>query len=148
MNVRESTSLRGLFPPEILVHANPPYLSIFQNYLVPLSSGGGHYASTWLLFNRLHRSWYLRSRFNLTTVNPLETAGLGKIFHIFAASIGLLQVLPLIFENSAFSCIIAIFLNKILLEIKAFSNFFKAFNSSGIGCKTILLQTACHVIHF
>ena len=49
----------------------------------------------------------LRYRFNLTTINPLETAGLGKILHILVASTGMLQMLPLILVNSPFPCIIA-----------------------------------------
>ena len=89
---------------------------------------------TWLL--------YSRSLFSLTTINPLETAGLGKKLHIFPASAGMLQMLPLILKNSPFPCIIAIFLNKILLEIRTFTNIFKSFNSSGIGSKVILLQSA------
>ena len=36
---------------------------------------------------------YLRSLFSLTTINPLGTAGLEKIFHILAASMGMLQML-------------------------------------------------------
>ena len=36
----------------------------------------------------------LKSRFNLTTINPLEPAGLGKILHIFATSMGALEMLP------------------------------------------------------
>ena len=47
-----------------------------------------------------------------------------------------------------FPCIIAIFLNIIFLEINIFKNFFKSFNSSGIGCKLILLKTAWHGILF
>ena len=48
---------------------------------------------------------------------------LGKILHTFAVSIGTLQMLPLVLENSPISCIIAVLLNKILLEIKTFRNF-------------------------
>ena len=55
---------------------------------------------------------YLRSRFNLTTTNPLETAGLGEILHKFPVSIGMLQMFFLILEISPFPCIIAFFLNK------------------------------------
>ena len=40
--------------------------------------------------------------------------------HIFATSMGMLQVLPLILENPPFPCITAIFLIKILLEIRTF----------------------------
>ena len=65
-------------------------------------------------------------------VNTLETGGLSKLLHIIAASIGNLQLLTLILENSLFPCINDIFLNKILLEIKTFLNFFKLFNSPGI----------------
>ena len=32
---------------------------------------------------------YLRSLFSLTSINPLETAGLGKILNIFVASMGM-----------------------------------------------------------
>ena len=46
-----------------------------------------------------------------------------KILHTFAVSIETLQILPLILENSPFPWIIAIFLKKILLEIKTFSSF-------------------------
>ena len=44
---------------------------------------------------------YLRSCFTLMTVYPLEIAGLGRILDIFAASMGMLQMLPLIFENKS-----------------------------------------------
>ena len=76
----------------------------------------------------------------------METAGLGNILHILEASMGMLQMPPLILENSPFPCIIAIFLNKLFLEIKAFPNFFKYFNWSGIGSKALLLQTSWHGI--
>ena len=46
-----------------------------------------------------------------------------KILHTFAVSIETLQILPLILENSPFPWVIAIFLKKILLEIKTFSSF-------------------------
>ena len=52
---------------------------------------------------------YLRFRFDFTTINPFESADLGKMLHIFAASMGILQILPLIFANSTFPCIIAFF---------------------------------------
>ena len=87
---------------------------------------------------------YLRSLYSLTTITPLETAGLSKILHIFGAYIGTLQMLPLILINSPFPCIIAIILNKIPLEIGTFSYFFESFNSSGIESRAILLQTARH----
>ena len=45
-------------------------------------------------------SLYFGSRFNLTTINLLETADLGKTLHIFEASTGTLQVLLLILEES------------------------------------------------
>ena len=70
-------------------------------------------------------------------VNTLETGGLSKLLHIIAASIGNLQLLTLILENSLFPCINDIFLNKILLEIKTFLNFFKLFNSPGIESKVV-----------
>ena len=72
-------------------------------------------------------SLYLRSRFNLTTTNPLETASLGKMLHIFAASIGMLQMLSLILESSPLPGIISIFLNKIPLQFKFFFWFFYTF---------------------
>ena len=43
------------------------------------------------------------------TVNLFESGGFEKILHIFAASKGILQILNLIFANSPFLCIIAIF---------------------------------------
>ena len=78
----------------------------------------------------------------LTTINPNETAALGKILYILAASMEMLQMLSLILKNSVFQCIISTFLNKIVLEITTFSNFFKFFNLSVIEYKAILLQTA------
>ena len=42
---------------------------------------------------------------------------------MFRAFVRMLQMLALILENSPFSCIIGIFLNKVLLEIKTFSSF-------------------------
>ena len=41
----------------------------------------------------------------------------------------ILQILPLIFADSSLPCIIAIFLNIVVLEIKVLSDFFKFFNS-------------------
>ena len=79
------------------------------------------------LWTKYTRHLHLRSRFNLTTINPLETVGLGKIFHIFVASEGMLQMLPLIIENSPFTYINAVFLNKIPLEIRNFSCFLNSF---------------------
>ena len=70
-------------------------------------------------------------------VNTLETGGLSKLLHIIAASIGNLQLITLILENSLFPYINDIFLNKILLEIKTFLNFFKLFNSPGIESKAV-----------
>ena len=58
-------------------------------------------------------------------MSPLETDGLGKMLHIFAISMGMLERLPIILENLTFPCIIAFFLNKILLEIRTFSIFLK-----------------------
>ena len=57
--------------------------------------------------------------FQLTKINPLETAGVGQILHTFVVSIGTLQMLPLILENSPFPCDIAIFLN-VFWELKLF----------------------------
>ena len=62
--------------------------------------------------------------FNLMTVTPLETAVLGTVLHMFAASMGTFHILPIMLKNYSFPCIITIFLNKILLEIKTFSVFF------------------------
>ena len=78
---------------------------------------------------------YLRSRYSLTTINTLETTGLGKISHIFVSSMIMLQMPPLILENSPFPCI---------WETKTFSEFFKSFSTTGIGFKSfyyILLDT-------
>ena len=80
--------------------------------------------------------------FSLTIINPLETVANGKILHVFAVSMGMLQMLPLILQNSPFSCIIDIYLNKILLETSNISNSGKSFYLSSIGPKPILLQTA------
>ena len=74
-------------------------------------------------------------------INPLETAGLDKILHIFAASMEMFQMLLLMLEYSLFPCIIAMFLNKLFAEVKTFSIFLKSFNSSSIGTNAILLQT-------
>ena len=43
---------------------------------------------------------YFRSRFNLTIIHPLELVGLGKILHIFEASVSMFQIVPLILKNS------------------------------------------------
>ena len=51
-------------------------------------------------------------RFNLTTINSLETAGLGNMLLIFAAFMGTLQILSLILQNALLPCIIVIFLKK------------------------------------
>ena len=56
-------------------------------------------------------------------LNPLETAGLGRMLNIFVVSLRMLQIFPLILEFSPLPWIILIFLNKIFLEIKTFSNF-------------------------
>ena len=85
---------------------------------------------------------YLRFLFNLTIINPWETASHGKILHIITASMKMLQILNLVLENSPFPCTTAIFLNKISLEIKAFPDFFKSFHSSVKGSRAILLQTS------
>ena len=52
---------------------------------------------------------YFSSRFNFTTINPFESACLGNISHISAVSMGILQMLPLIFANSLFPCITTLF---------------------------------------
>ena len=74
---------------------------------------------------------YLRSLFSLTTTNPLETASLDKILHVFAASMRMLQMLSLILKIHLFN-VLLLFLNKFLLEIRTFSNVLKIFNSSDI----------------
>ena len=74
---------------------------------------------------------YLRSLFSLTTTNPLETASLDKILHVFAASMRMLQMLSLILKIHLFN-VLLLFLNKLLLEIRTFSNVLKIFNSSDI----------------
>ena len=61
----------------------------------------------------IYMSLYFGSRFNLTTINLLETTDLGKTLHIPEASMRTLQVLLLILEESPLSDIAAIFLNKI-----------------------------------
>ena len=63
----------------------------------------------------------LRSRFSLTKINPLEMAGLCKMLHMFAASMDMFQMCSLILQNRSFPFIVAIFLNKILLDIRTFS---------------------------
>ena len=93
------------------------------------------------------RSFVLLIEENFSTLSQcflfywFSDADLGTILHMFAASMGMLQMLPLILENSSFPCIIAIFLNKLLLEIRTFYNFFKFL-------KFVLLQTAWHGISF
>ena len=54
--------------------------------------------------NGLKYPWTLhfRSCFNLASINPSKTPGLGKTLHIFAASMGTLQMLTLVWENSPF----------------------------------------------
>ena len=42
---------------------------------------------------------------------------------MFEFSMSMLQILALILENSPFPCTTAIFLNKVVLEIRTFSNF-------------------------
>ena len=81
----------------------------------------------------------LMSRFYVSIINPLETAGFIKIFHIFADSMGILQILSFILENLPCPCITAIFLNKTGMEIETFSNSIKSFNIFGVGSRAILL---------
>ena len=57
-------------------------------------------------------------------------------------------MLSLIFANPPFPSIIVIFLSIVLLEVNIFSNYFKSFNSSGIGSKLILWKTAWQGISF
>lgn len=83
----------------------------------------------------------------LITTNPLKTADLLKMLHIFAVSTGILLIIPLILQNSLFSYIISSFLNKIILKIKTFYIFFHFINPYVLGSKGILLQTGIKV-HF
>ena len=57
----------------------------------------------------------------------MESAGLSKIYYIFAAATGIMQMLPFILENLPFPFTIAIFLNEVFLEIKSFSIFSNRF---------------------
>lgn len=50
----------------------------------------------------------------------MENAGLVKVLHLFAASMGMLQMRPLLLKNLLFLRIAAIFLNKICLGINFF----------------------------
>ena len=68
---------------------------------------------------KIYITLYLGSCFSLETTYPLWTADFSKILHVFVVSLGTLQTLPLILENSSFPCIIAVFLNKMLKEVKA-----------------------------
>ena len=77
----------------------------------------------WTNWFEVYMTPVFKITFPFNKINPLETAGLGKILHTFAVSIGALQMLPLILENPPFPCIITIFLNKILLKIKNVSIF-------------------------
>ena len=85
-------------------------------------------------------------RFSLTTINLSESDSLRKILYTSTNSMGTLHLVPLIFENSPFLYIIAIFLNKILLDIIFFKKQFKFLNSQGRECISILLETAWPVI--
>ena len=97
---------------------------------------------------KIYMTPVFKSLFSLTTINPFQTAGLNQILHIFAASMGMFQRLLLISENSPFPCIIAMFLDKLLLEFRTFSIFFKSFNSPDIGTKAILLELLGIEFHF
>ena len=54
------------------------------------------------LVQNIHESMYLRPCLNLTTINPSETAGFKKIFHIFEDSMRNLQMFSLVLENTIF----------------------------------------------
>ena len=57
--------------------------------------------SVWTNWFKIYMAPVIRSSFDLIIINPFETAGLGDIYiHIFAASMGMLQIFPLILENS------------------------------------------------
>ena len=71
------------------------------------------YGQTCLKYTRL---LYLRTFLNLITISLFETAGLGKILHLLAAFMGMLQVLPLILENSSFPYFLAILFKKIIFS--------------------------------
>ena len=58
---------------------------------------------------------YVRSRFSLTTISPLDHTDFEKIIHTSADLVGILYIVR--FENSTFPCIIT-FLKKIILNIK------------------------------
>ena len=87
-------------------------------------------------------SKYIWSLFNFIAISPLQSVGLGKILHISADYVGKLRKFSFIFENTPFPCIIAIFLNKILFEIKILSTHLRISNSLGAGCNLVILHTA------
>lgn len=55
--------------------------------------------------------FYLISRFSFVKISSLKSDGQGKILQTSADSMGTLQIVALIFENSSFPCITCIFLN-------------------------------------
>ena len=63
--------------------------------------------------SRYKQPLYLRSRLSFTTLSPLECASLGKM--------GTLHKFPLVFENTPFPGITAIFLNN-FFTLKVFLN--------------------------
>ena len=60
----------------------------------------------------------------------------------FPASAGMLAILPFNLANSPLLYTIAIFTERILLEIKIFPNLSRSFYFLGKGCTCILLTTA------
>ena len=90
----------------------------------------------------------LRSRFNFTIINPLETADLEKMLHIFLFYMETIQMLSLFLENSHFPCIIAIFWSKIFLEIKIIYNFLNFSYWFVTGYNATLLKTGWYEISF
>ena len=60
----------------------------------------------------------------------------------------MLQMLSLILINSLFTCISVIFLNKISVKIKTFSNFFKFFHPSGICLEPFHCRLSDMDFHF
>ena len=71
---------------------------------------------------------YLRSRFSLTTMSPLESAGFCETISTSADLMSTLHIVLLILKIFPFTCIIVIFLNKIISDIKIFSKRLRSFD--------------------
>ena len=89
---------------------NLKYLYRIQNMI----SNKYQMHNMWANWFKLYTAQYLRSCFNLWMTDPSLTADFGKILCVFAVSMGRLQTLLLVLENSPFLCIMAVFLNKFL----------------------------------